>query len=456
MAIFVDPLRADWGLAVSMDTIWETDISLSRQDGIEERRSMIRYPRRSLNFRISACSPLEVWRMVNVLKRSSEDRLIVPLVQDQMESGLTSSGTSINIDEDTSTVRLFVNHPFVISSADGQTFESGIIDTFTPTGFTSVDPLANVYGPGHRVFPAIEAEINLNQQPGGVLTDGIVQQQLTLRERVQDSSLPPRVAEHQIRDGTIFSTYDVVDGLPVLPSEPDYSASFRLQLPRIGDRIPSGFGEIVNVRALIPRFSWTERLRFCSRAEWDRIFAFYSARRGRALPFWAVLPIALWRTVAVAPGQVDVEPCGDLLDIGWLTHFGAVGPDGSKFVTEILSKSDLGSVWRFTLADSLPAGWTEDTMRYTTAAVRSRFARDSFREIWDTDDLPRVSLEIMSLVNEQDFGTSIPGVTVAGGSAVVSLEFVEGGIAAGGSAVLSALFPTGPAGGAAVVPAVAP
>ena len=405
MAVLIDILRADWALSVSMDTIWETDVSVSREGVVEERTCTLSLPRRSLNFQVLACSSGEVFRLLRIILRNSGESLKIPLVQDQSELPQEyvpgTHGTALATP--TNYFRFYGTKQILVSNANGTSYEEATLVSVSPGQLNLLAPLANTYPVGSRVFPLFEADLQFDQQPGGVLTDRVLQNQLTFREVTNDSALPPYTAANDLVGFQIF------DGLPILELETDYSSSFRLELPRVGDQFLSGQGRVSTLRSPNPRFSWSAPQIFCSRENWHNAFRFFSSRRGRLLPFYTILPVSIWNIQQVGPGFVDVDPLIDINDVGLFTNLGLIGPDKSYFVTEITTVATNPSFWRLSIADNVPAGWTEDTIRVASAAIKCRFARDSFREIWDTSELPRATLEIVTLIDERDFASTIPG-----------------------------------------------
>ncbi len=450
MAILIDILRADWALSVSMDTIWETDVSVSREGVVEERTCTLKFPRRSLNFQILACSSSEVFRLIRIILRNSGESLKIPLVQDQSELEQEyipgTHGTALATP--TSYFRFYGTKQVLVSNASGTVYEEATLVSVSPGQLNLLAPLANSYPPGSRVFPLFEADLQFAQQPGGVLTDSVLQNQLTFRETTQDTALPPYTTANDL------TGYQIFDGLPVLELDTDYSSSFRLQLPRVGDQFLSGQGRVSTLRSPNPRFSWSAPQIFCSRENWDSAFRFFSSRRGRLLPFYTILPVSIWKVQQVGPGFVDVDPLIDINDVGLFTNLGLVGPDKSYFVTEITVISTNPTFWRLSLADNVPAGWDESTIRIASAAIKARFARDSFREIWDTSELPRATLEIVTLIDERDFASTIPGsgTGLPGGSNILFSRAEPVQVAAGSSVVYDRNSSVAPPAGSNMLP----
>lgn len=416
-----------------MDTIWETDVSVSRQGGVEERACTLSIPRRVLNFQITTCSSGEVFRLLRILKRSGEDILKVPLVQDQSEMTQASVVSATSVRTPTQYFRFYPTKQILIATADGNSYEEATIASFNNDEIFLTAPLSQAFPLGSRVFPLMEADYQFNQQPAGVLTDSVVQNQLTFREVTTIEALPPFAPSNDLSGRQIY------DGLPVLETRTNYANSFRFQSPWEGDQFFSGQGRVSTLRAPIPRFSWSAPHVFCTRQGWSDFLNFFSSRRGRLLPFYTILPVSIWKIQQVAPGFIDVDPLIDSSGLGMFTNLGLVGPDGTSFITAITSIAQNGPSWRLSITDDPPAGWTSSTIRIASAGVKARFARDSFREIWDTSELPRATMEILTLIDERDFASTIPGsgTGLPGGSNILfgRNEVPQSG---GGSNILSA------------------
>lgn len=450
MPVLIDLLRPNWTQAVSMDTIWQTEISVSRQGGVEERVSTVTRPQRVLNFQLQTCTPNEVLRLIRFVERSSGEELYVPLAQDAVEITTAYAG-GIVLEGDFAHHRFYPGLPVVVASS-ADSYEEATIQSVSNTQIALSGSLSGSYPVGSLVIPLMHADINLDQQAASVLTDGIVQNQLTVREVVTDQSLPPYTLANDLTD---FVTYK---GYPVLPVAVNYATGFRFQQARIGDQYASGQGRITAVRAPFSRVSWSQPARFCRREEWDVALRFFSSRRGRLLPFYAIMPVAIWKVTNAGAGFVDVEAHADPADFSRFQDFAVLGPSGERFITQITAIVQNGPTWRLLLTSGLPAGWTPSNIRFATAALLCRFSRDSFREIWDTTELPRTTLEVQSLIEEMDFSSTIPGSGqgLPGGSGILSGNTGAGGTVLAGSGILSGVAESAQAlAGSGILPGVA-
>ena len=404
MATLLDYLPVNWAQAISVDTIWETEVSVSYTGEVEERVQGRTIPHRVLNFQRLTLSPQQVLQLLRTIMSSGDTQLKIPLYPDAVElsSDYTSGGTTLF---GTFQYRRFsTGKPALIVTRSGQVWEEVTVVSVNDTQM-SISSLGNDYPAGSYVFPLLSCDYVLDQQAAQVLTDGIVRNQLTFRETIDgDTLLPP------YQETGYNAPFAEFDGLPVFPRAPSYNAGFRFQVGRRGDQFTSGRGRVTVDRAFNARFLWSCPLRLLSRESWDEVMSFFSGRRGRLLPFYVVLPLSVWTVLSVVSGQVDVVAHDDVNTFSLLGNLGVVGPGGAVHVTTISNISDLGNgTWRLSIAEDLPSGWDENSIRFASAAVKARFSRDSIREVWDTTEYPRLTLEFESVFADQDLSSTVIG-----------------------------------------------
>ena len=204
-------------------------------------------------------------------------------------------------------------------------------------------------------------------------------------------------------DSAGFSTAADPDGTgayPILSKEPDWSL-VSLDWARDGRQEPLGYGLVTSLDGPRPRYMFKALWRETERADVWSMLKLFDSRRGRTLPFWLLHPCDFWEVLAVGATYLDITPQGDITDIStFLDHVGIVQTDGTRLIRNISSVVDNGSSWRINLSASISV--TLAQLSRACPAFFVRFVRDSIEEVWLTDEVCEIALEMVEVLNEAD------------------------------------------------------
>lgn len=387
---------ADWRVQVQMETAFQTSVSASATTIAEERRQLIDRPERTLTLtflELTKDSANRLW--MNIIRYANE-RLPLPLYQDQMTTTASSTATVINVVP--LLRRVFSGARVVIFDlgTDGQPdqIEYATILTVNPTTIGLSTTLVNTYAAGAFVFPVMDIEVDLDSSAGVLPTDQMFEVSLTVSEKLGSSSLDVLV------DGNPsgFPTYL---GHPVLNINPDWKSSITPSVVGGGKSYGQGRGLVVKPQGDRPRLSYDMSILTLNRSDsWD-VLNFFESRAGRRRPWWFTSPHTLFEIFAINTAYVDVEVSGNIEDVQDFVPFVAiVEKDGTVTIRGVASVTLVSGKWRLTFDTTITAPALADIERVTSAhLVRQR--KDFFKESWITDEHCEFRVESMDLLQEK-------------------------------------------------------
>ncbi len=402
-----DLFIANWRDGVTIDSTWSTDITLADKSGAEERTGLIDRPYRIEEVTLTGLDKDQTNRLVTLANRHGEGRLPAPIYCDHSRVTAPSGGTVIFCD--TQHRRFFGGGRILIhgwTRTDGRLRPAGaeyaFIDQVTPTALVLQEPLTKVFDRGDRVFPAIDAEVNLAQDVA-VHTDVVHEMRLRIHEVIGQSALPSTVVDGNPPNAPIH------DGFPVLVAPVDWSVQVYVRAAREGDQNELGRGVISKLRGDRPRMEYAAQYQALLRSQSWRLLEFFDSRRGRVEPFWFVAHGSIWQPIAVGRFHIDVIPVTtELVHQQKFFRYVALSlrDSGTVYLRAIDELRELDAdTWRIEFASPLPTISLANVRRVTSGHF-VRFTSDTLRERWSDDEKVAVSLGMIDLHEETE--VSIP------------------------------------------------
>lgn len=387
----------NWASRCVVESAYGTDITAAATSVAEERRAVVDRPYRTLQIRFTGFDRFELTRLSMTLARLCSQRSTpVPLVSDFSKVTATSSGTTIHCD--TRYRRFFLNGRVLIHSWDANrrpaNVEYGQIQAMGVDNITLQAPLVGSFPAGSRVYPCLEAEIDL-EKTMDLLSDENCDLQLTVRERSGRSALPSSVGQFVNPDG--FPTHG---GRPIFDVGHDWSANLRSGVYREGSKFASGRAEIISAFGARPQMERELRMILFGRDKFWKVLNFFDSRRGRMRSFWLVEPAAYFQPTVLQTTQVTVKAAGNIQDVqDFIKYVAVVKRDGTTYIRGISSVTPSGADWVIAFDAVIPSTSLAD-VRKVTPAYLVRLKDDSLREEWITDEHMETSLAGIEVLEE--------------------------------------------------------
>jgi hypothetical protein len=401
-----DPVALDffvhnWAATVEMTTSYRTDIVPAQESMSEDRRALWSRPERVIRIRWLQSDPEFIEHLTATLRRIPNERLCIPLYQDQMEV-TASSGASDTIFGDTTNKRFFVGQrvAIVYLQSDGSRVASTDLRRIiylTATSMQLDSATSNAIAPHTMlVFPTMDTEINLESSVA-FITETVGETTLELTEVLGPSALPP--LSRALPAGMLSYA-----GKPIWNFEHDWSHTFLTRYVREGQKTTQGRGQIINTQGERHRLLQEYKIGPYTREDFWPFVQFFDWCLGRAKSFWVIDQENNWTIETTSSGTIDITPTGDFdefnVEMGFI---GIVMNDGTRIVRQVDDVEDLGSVYRLTLhAPSLPMlDYANDTRMISRARI-SRFNTDELKEVWSTDGVADATTELIETLEEKD------------------------------------------------------
>jgi hypothetical protein len=390
----------NWATTVQMTTTYRTDVVSAQESLSEDRRALHSRPERTITIKWLQNDPEFIERLTATLRRIPNERLCIPLYQDQMEV-TTSSAASDTIHGDTTKKRLFVGQRVAICylESDGSRVTSTdlrriIYLTATSMQLDSATSNAIVAG-SLIVFPTMDTEINLDSSVA-FITETVGEVGLELTEVIGPSALPP--LSRTLPDGMVTFL-----GKPIWNFEHDWSHTFITRFIREGQKTTQGRGQVINTQGERHRLVQEYKIGPYERDEFWPFVQFFDWTLGRAKSFWVIDQENNWVWDTSAAGSIDIEATGNFDEFNVELDFvGVVLNDGTHIVRQVDDVEDLGSVYRLTLHTSdLPMVNPSNVRRVARARI-CRFNTDELKEVWTTDGIADAATDIIETLEEKD------------------------------------------------------
>lgn len=402
-----DIFLANWRDEVVLDSSWLTDITQSDEGLAEDRIALVDRPYRVQEVTLTGLDLDQAHRLVLLASRHGQGRLTVPLYPDFSRVTAPSGGTVIFCD---TTKRRFFRggrvliHGWASGRAKPGGAAYGIIDQVTANALVLTDDLPFVYDAGARVYPVIDTEVVATSEIA-IITDEIAELALRVSEVVGQSALPPTVV-----GGTMPPGVPTFRNEPVFQSRADWNSRIFSRVVREGDQADLGRGVVTKTQGDRPRLEYSAQYLGLDRGSVWGLIEFFDSRRGRTDPFYFIAHDALWHVVEVGTYHVDVVPINASVieQQAGFRFFGLRLRTGQTFIREITEVREIdASRWRVAFTEALPAIAVSNVHRMSSGH-HVRFVADVVRERWSTDEVGKVTLGMIDLLEEGPVEVEIP------------------------------------------------
>ncbi len=388
----------NWSDPVELATAFDTAISQA-QTLAEERKSLRSRPTRVGQMSLVSLRERDAWQLQMVVQRLSQTDQLLPLFSDFAKITAAASGDTLTCV--TSDRRFFEGGRVIIAqlvnAASLVNFEVGTIAAggVAAGAITLTASVSRTYPAGSRVYPAIEAKMNLSGSLE-VVSDQKLVTRLRWAEVIGASQLPGLADADTTPAG--FNEYDGEPILHITPNWRQHGTGPR----RVGRSSASGRSASTATWGARPLFAKPLGWQFGTRAAAFDLLRFFDSRAGRAFPF--LLPSFLddFTPLALGTTTIDVSPNGPVFDYSHITHIAILMDDGSVVVRAKDSVARLSaSVDEITLDSALPSGLLLEDVRRVSACHRVRFDTDEMVERWRTDAVAELSARVIEVINDK-------------------------------------------------------
>lgn len=395
----------NWATQARMRTSFRTSVVSSPDSGAESRRGLGLKPFRTLDLEWMICDGMTLERLERLevlLRRMTDQRFQVPLYMDQQELADAYITTDTTINVPTDKARFFQGARVAIVQLDlddqpvSHTFH--IIESMTNASLTFDAPLGVDIAAGSYLFPMMDCEVTL-EASANYTTARVPVVKLSLAEVPGASQLPPLKSDHPSGAPAAH------DGRPIWFEEPDWSNGIIKGRKRQGSRNSDGRADFVSVEA--DRSRQTHKFVISGTRDdmWSAL-EFFETRRGRLRSFWHIDQDQYYTGVDIdiSGGFVSVSEIGDIDDLIEETEaIGLVMSDGTHIVRDVSSILAVTTVFRISVATALPAGLLVTDLHRVARARLVRFATDEFTETWTHTGLMSAGINVIEVLNEEDF-----------------------------------------------------
>lgn len=397
----------NWATKASMTTSFRTNVATSPDSGAEARRGLTVKPFRVLDLEWQLCPGVleleDLERLEVSLRRLTDKRFQMPIYMDQDELDASYLSIDDTVLTNTKIRRFFPGQRIVIVEMDGDfqptDFSFHIIDGMTNAQLTFVAPLGRAIPAGSIIMPMMDCEVTLQVQ-ASYLTSRVPTIKMTVSEAPGASQLPP------VKSDTPTGAQIAHDDRPIWFEEPDWSTGVTKSRERHGSRSTDGRADFVSVEGDRSRQGHRFRING-SREEMWACLEFFETRRGRLRSFWHIDQDQYFNLVDIDVAGGFVGIAEDNLDLAdtqeEFDNLGLVMADGSHYVRDISSILSILTVFRVTLNTNLPTGLSVTDGHRVARARLVRFRKDEFREMWTHTGYMEATIDVIEVLNEQDF-----------------------------------------------------
>ena len=401
----------NWATKARMSTSFRTDVVTSPDSGAESRRGLNVKPFRTLDLEWTICdsettsgvgSLEELERLEVFLRRMTDQRFQVPIYMDQQELAASYVAADDTIFITTDEGRFFPGARVAIVQLDAcnqpVSFSFHIIDDMENDRLTFDTTLGVDIAAGSYVFPIMDCEVSLEVE-ALYETARVPSVKMTVSEAPGASQLPP------LKSDTPSGAETYLDR-PIWFEEPDWTRGISKGRSRHGSRNSEGRADFVSVEG--DRSRQTHRFQINgTRSDMWQALEFFETRRGRLRSFWHVDQDQYFELVGIDAAGADVSISANNLDLAdtveEFDYLGLVMSDGKVYVRDVTNLLSILTVFQISLGDNLPAGLQVADVHRVARARLTRFAKDEFVETWEHTGYMSAGINIIEVLNEQDF-----------------------------------------------------
>jgi len=397
----------NWATQAKMTSSFRTSVVHSPDSGADSRRGLTLKPFRTLDLEWMICAHIDLARLERIevaLRRLTDQRFPVPIYMDQRELDAAYDAADSTIVVDTTKARFFLGQRVAIVQVDKDfvpvSFSFHIIEGKSNNSLTFEDPLGVDVAAGSLVFPMMDCEVILEVE-ANYQTARVPVVKITMAEAPGASQLPPLRSDNP-------TGAEIYNGRPIWYEEPDWVQGITKGRSRYGDRSDAGRADFVNAEGdrsrQVHKYVLTGK-----RDEMWNVLEFFETRRGRLRSFWHIDQDQYFETVDIDPTGtfISVAEIGDLADFQEeFEHVGIIMNDGMVYVREAVTIDQVLTVFRITMDDPIDINLDPADVARIARARLSRFESDAFTETWQHTNYMNCGVEIIEVLNEEDFPTT--------------------------------------------------
>lgn len=398
----------NWKTSTRLRCAYSTDV-VRAQSVAEDRRSLLERPFRTVNVNFTGMRRNEAAKLMMLIYRFSNSRLLMPLFCDKAKVTATASGTSIPVN--TTLSRFFRGGRIVIHWFDKTNrpinVEYGIIASLTTSEITLTSSLINSFPAGSRVYPVIDTEVALSSS-GVHVSDEVFDIELAVNE------IPGKSALYVLPAPDGLTTFN---GHPVFTPRIDWSSDKITDVERVGEEVQNGRSVIVTIQGDRPQFN--SELNFTCKTRTDAwwIIRFFDYIRGRGRSWYLAAPETYFKVTGVTATSLTVEASSSAADVqAFIKTVAIIMKNGTMYLRDITSVVDGGTTYTLNFLTLGLVPVLADIRRATSAHL-VRLDNDANIEDWVTDEHCRMRFKALELLEEKD---------VVLGSLEESFEFISG------------------------------
>lgn len=396
-------LLANWAPTVRIREAFMTDIAVA-QSQAESRRGLVDKPFRVVTFEFLGLNRRDSSLIEALLLRLGHGRFPMPLYPDfvKLTDDAVVGETFLEV-SDTANRRFQVGGRVLIATLQRQVAELPTVETAKIVSVSAnqieVDAVGgsgilNPYPAQSRVYPIIEARTILQVQTT-LLSDEMIRVTIEATETEGKPALDVLAAA-----GTVPAGFLTFQSLPIWTFKLN-RAAIRLAVKRPGRYARVARGDVLELKGTRPRFEYAFSLQLGTRQEIFDFLKFAHGRVGALFAFWMPSPLAEYKLIAVDSfTQLRVEAYAGEIDWDFRPFCALTLRDGSVLVADIASVSRSAGVDTLTLGTPLPSLPATSDVRRASLAVRCRFKSDELVQQWLNDELVRINVTVVELVDE--------------------------------------------------------
>jgi len=383
----IDFLRANWSVAVVVETAEVTDVARAGSSAVEERVGLLDRPRRRFGVQMTGIDAARSAEFRVNMTRATQGDFDLPVYSDFASTTASSSGTTIFCSP--SDRRFVAGGRFILHTyADGwpTAAQTGTIVTVQSDRLTIADALVGSFPERSRVYPLARCRPVIGM-PVVAITDGIVQIDFEARELEAPSAFPAR---------SLPADAQIYRGWPVLAVAPDWGQAPSMSLGREVETENIGTSSYDQFLSVETGADAELAYSFLSRSDAWHALSILESRRGRALPFWALGPQSIGTVLAITASNITVAGDYDTTNVAQTYRYLALQLKGAApILVDIESvQSPVSGQLVLSFSEDLTLAPPLDQLLRVTPAHLVRMAADVLREEWVTDSICTITLAV--------------------------------------------------------------
>lgn len=397
-ALPIDPLQDffvhNWVDAISIETYAPSALSASSETLAEARMGHLDKPYRVVKCRWVGLGQAVTQKLWGRLLYIGDHTIEAPLYCDYTIAG--ASCTTRILYGDFSSRRFHNGGKVAVYYADETVQVAIMVSASANTLILSgLDDLDVAPSEGDVLVPVLDVWPNLKETMA-LRTDRVGDLSVAFSELPGPSSLP--YSAQGSPEG-----FDLHAGLPIIDLNYNWVVVPSQGFARSGIKAKVGKAEHLFLHGPSPQIKLGASRQLHTHADAWKWINFFDSRKGRTIPFWAILPIDLWVFGTAVGLVIKVEASGKVEHTNnYLSHVAIY--DASGFV-EILEVDEVtedapdGPTWTISLVTPITASPPVTDIKW---CIKARTAKDSYTEHWVTNEVATIAVDVTEVLNEEE------------------------------------------------------